>query len=225
MASRLQWLSSTKGEKLVLIGPMKRLRRCLLLSVPVVVWTAVPAQAQWAVTPYLGANLAGDAEFRRGGPGASVGYMGDRLGFEFDFERYNHFFKDADVAPLDPAAPPNCTAATPSGTPCTDINTDAVSFMGSVVVPIRTRATKWHPYGTAGLGMIRAWTDLENRSQNNFTGHVGGGVMYSLSPRVGLRGDARYFRAVVNNDEPKGVLFKDYGYLRASFGVTFRFPS
>ena len=208
----------------MLFDPITRFRRWIPLSVVLILWTASPAHAQWVVTPYLGANLAGDAEFRRGGPGASVGYLGDRLGFEFDFERYNHFFKDVDVFPLDPAAPPNCTDATSRETPCTDLNTDAVSFMGNVVVPIRIRGTKWHPYGTAGLGMIRAWTNLEDRSQNNFAGNVGGGVMYSLSPRIALRGDARYFRAVVNKDEPKGVLFKDYGYLRASFGVTFEFP-
>ena len=30
------------------------------------------------------------------------------LGFEFDVMRYQHFFKDAEVFPADPAAPPNC---------------------------------------------------------------------------------------------------------------------
>jgi opacity protein-like surface antigen len=215
-----------KDTELMLFDAIMRFRRWMCLSVVVLVWTVSPADAQWVVTPYLGGNLAGDVEFRRGGPGASVGYLGDRLGFEFDFERYNHFFKDVDVFPLDPAAPPNCTDAISRETPCTDLNTDAVGFMGNVVVPIRLRGAKnWHPYGTAGLGVIRAWTNLENRSQNNFAGNVGGGVMYSLNSRVALRGDLRYFRAVVNKDEPKGVLFKDYGYLRASFGVTFRFPS
>src|SRR5262245_56674737 len=42
-------------------------------------------------------NLAGDAEFRRGGPGGSVGYFGSWLGFEFEVQRYHHFFKDTNV--------------------------------------------------------------------------------------------------------------------------------
>src|SRR5262245_3692309 len=46
----------------------------ILFSTMVIVWTAAPAHAQWVATPFLGMNLAGDAEFRRGGPGGSVGY-------------------------------------------------------------------------------------------------------------------------------------------------------
>ena len=82
-------------------------RRGILFTVLLVAWTAAPAQAQWVVTPYLGINLAGDAEFRRGGPGASGGYLGDRLGFEFDVQRYNHFFKDKNVD----LVPNNCVSA------------------------------------------------------------------------------------------------------------------
>jgi hypothetical protein len=83
-----------------------RVRRGIL-TVLLVAWTATPAYAQWVVTPYLGVNVAGDVEFRRGGPGASVGYLGSGLGFEF--QRYQHFFKDSEISPRDPAAPPNCT--------------------------------------------------------------------------------------------------------------------
>jgi hypothetical protein len=203
-----------------------RSRSGILFTMLVVAWTAAPAQAQWVVTPYLGVNLAGDAEFRRGGPGGSVGYFGDLLGFEFDFERYNHFFKDKDVANL---VPNNCGVG-PGGEPCTDLNTDAMGFMGNVVAPIRFRGAKnWRPYATAGLGVIRAWvTDpshqLTDTDQNNLAFNFGGGVTYSLNGRVGLRGDLRYFRALVDESKGDGVYFKDYGFLRATFGVTFGFP-
>lgn len=86
-----------------------RARDGILFSVLVVASTAVPAQAQWVVTPYLGINLAGDAEFRRGGPGVSGGYFGDRLGFEFDLQRYHHFFKDKNVD----LVPNNCAPGAP----------------------------------------------------------------------------------------------------------------
>jgi opacity protein-like surface antigen len=203
---------------------MKRLQRCILLAVPVMAGTAAPAHAQWVVTPYLGANVAGDVEHGKGGPGGSVGYFAGRLGFEFDARRYQHFFNDSEIFPLDPAAPPNCIPDEVRG-PCTDIDTDAMGFMGNVVAPIRIQgATRWRPYGTAGLGLIRAWTNEEDRHQNNFGFNIGGGVMVSLSKRVGLRGDLRYFRAFADENKSDGVLSRDYDFLHVSFGVTFGFP-
>ena len=186
------------------------------------VFGATAAQAQWVITPQLGMNIAGDVEHGKGGPGASVGYFGGRLGFELEFQRYQHFFKDSEIVPLDPAAPPNCTGA-PG--PCKDINTDAMGFMGNVVVPIRIQgAPRWRPYGTAGLGLIRAWTNEPDRRQNDLGFNVGGGVMFSLSKRVGLRGDLRYSRALADENKPDGVYPKDYGFWRATLGVTFGFP-
>jgi opacity protein-like surface antigen len=204
---------------------MSRLRRCVLLAVPVVALTAASAHAQWVITPYLGMNVAGDAEFRRGGPGGSLDHLGTRLGLEVDVLRYNHFFKDSEVSPRDPTAPPNCTSAVQAGRRCTDIDTDAVSVMGNVLVPIRFRgATKWNPYGSAGLGLIRAWTNEADRSQSNLAYNAGVGLMYALSTRVGLRGELRYFRALVDEVQTEGILFRDYGFVRVSFGVTLRFP-
>lgn len=201
-------------------------QRCILLVLAAIVWTAAPARAQWVVTPYLGINLAGDAEFRRGGPGVSAAYFGRRLGFECDLERYNHFFKDEDVAHL---VQNNCGVG-PQNQPCADLNTDAIGFMGNVVAPIRiTGAKNWRPYATAGLGVIRSWvTDpshtVADTDQNNLAVNVGGGVMYSLNNRIGLRGDARYLRAFVDEDKREGFYFNDYGFVRVTFGVTFGFP-
>ena len=202
---------------------MMRLRRCVLLTVAVVAWTAAPAGAQWMVAPYLGMNVSGDVEQGKGGPGGSAGYLGGRIGFELDVMRYQHFFKDSDVFPLDPAAPPNCTPS--AGPRCTDIDTDAAGFMGNVVLPVRLQRTaKWRPYATTGLGLIRAWTNEADRHQNNLGFNAGGGVIYSLSQHVGLRGDLRYFLVLVDENNREGVLFRDYGFLRVSFGITAEFP-
>jgi len=210
-----------------LCDSVKRLRRCILFAV-LVAGPAAPAQAQWLVTPYLGVNVAGDVEFRRGGPGVSATFFGGPVGFEFDFQRYQHFFKDSRVSPLDPAAPPNCTGSqTAPGQPCTDIDTDALGFMGNVVVPIRRlRGPKWLPYGTAGMGVIRAWTNERDidRHQADLGFNAGGGVMYSLSRHVGLRGDVRYFRVFVDENEPRNIYRADYGFWRVTLGITFGFP-
>jgi opacity protein-like surface antigen len=199
-----------------------RVRRGTLLTVLVVAWTAAPVQAQWVAAPYLAGNIAGDVESGKGGPGGSIAYFRDGLGFELDVTRYQHFFKDSEVFPRDPAAPPNCTG---QGGPCTDIDTDAMGFMANVVVPFRVQsATKWLPYGNAGLGVIRAWTNEESRHQNDLGFSVGGGVIYWVSKCVGLRGDLRYSRALVDEDNRDGVYATDYGFWRAAAGVTLRFP-
>jgi opacity protein-like surface antigen len=195
----------------------------VLVVVSVVGWTAAPAQAQWVITPQLAGNVAGDVEFRRGGPGVSGGYLGRRLGFEFEFQRYQHFFKDSEIVPLDPAAPPNCTPAV-GAMPCTDINTDAMGFMGNVMVPFHRREAKWLPYATAGLGLIRAWTNEKDRHQNDVGFNVGAGLIYSAGARVGLRGDLRYSRGFADPNARGGVYFKDYGFWRVTFGVAFTLP-
>jgi opacity protein-like surface antigen len=193
-----------------------RVGRSSLLSAFFVAWTAAPAVAQWAVTPYLGVNVGGDVETGKGGPGVSVGFLGGGLGFEFDFQRFQHFFKDEDVADIVPD----------SGA---DVDTDAMSFMGNVVAPIRIPGVaNLRPYGTAGLGVIRAMFDSANdqfdTAQNNLGLNFGGGMMYALNDRVGVRVDLRYFRAFVDSAMNEGGFFKDYGFLRTTFGVAVQFP-
>jgi Outer membrane protein beta-barrel domain len=194
---------------------IRSIRYGILLTVVVVAWTAAPAQAQWVVTPYIGVNLSGTAESRKGGFGGSISYFGGPLGFEFEAQRYYHFFKDAEVASLVPRG--------------ADLDTDARSFMGNLVAPFHIQhAPNWRLYGVAGLGVIRAVFEtaypLADTDQNNFGFNVGGGAMYSLNSRVGLRSDVRYFRALVDEDKHEGGFFKDYDFWRATFGVTFGFP-
>jgi opacity protein-like surface antigen len=81
--------------------------------------------------------------------------------------------------------------------------------------------------------VIRSWASVgdccrqsaneEDRHQNNLGFNAGGGVMYSLSERVGLRGDLRYFRALVDENNREGVVFRDYGFWRVTLGVTIGF--
>jgi hypothetical protein len=199
-------------------------REVILRTALAVASLAAPAPAEWVATPSLGINLAGDAEFRRGGPGGLVGFFGDRLGFELDVQRYHHFFKDENVD----LVPNNCTPGRASGAPCIDLNTDAWGFMGNVVAPLRSREAKWRPYGTIGFGVIHARVegpgDQYDVAQDDLALSVGGGVMSSLNGRVGLRGDLRYVHAFVDEDKREGGYFRDYGFLRATVGVTFSFP-
>ena len=171
--------------------PILRVQRCILFTLTATAWTVAPAQAQWVGTPYLGINLAGDAEFRRGGPGVSVAWFGDRLGFEFDVERYNHFFKDKDPADL---VAGNRGVGTAGG-PCTDLNTDAIGYMANAIVPIRIADAKnWRPYAAAGLGVIHPWSRIVRspwptsiRTTSASTSAAARRTHYNK--RVALRGD------------------------------------
>ena len=195
----------------------------LLLAVLIFASTAAPARAQWIATPYLHVNF-GDVEFRRGGPGVSGGFLGRRVGFEFDVDRHHHFFKDEELE----SVPNPCMPGMAPGEGCIDSDTDAWIFMGNVVAPIAiSGATNWRSYGTAGLGVIHAWihdAGEYNTDQTNLAFNVGGGVMHALTDLVGLRVDVRYFRALVDEDTREGGYFKDYDVWRVSVGVTFGFP-
>jgi opacity protein-like surface antigen len=199
-----------------------RVRRGVLLTLAVVACAAAPAPAQWVVTPYLGTNF-GDVEKGKGGIGGSIGYFAGRVGFELDLERHWHFFKDAKVDIVS-----NNCGVVARDVACVDIDTRATSFMGNLMLPFRIKgATTWRPYGTAGLGVIRAtFKDggQINDHQNDFAFNVGGGVMHRPGSRVGLRADLRYFRALVDKDRPEGGYHRDYGFLRLTFGATFGFP-
>jgi len=199
------------------------LRRPVLALSLVVGGTAVPAHAEWLIAAHVGGNVAGDVEVVKGGPGGSIGYLGDRFGFEVDLQRYQHFFKDAEIAPLDPEAPPNCMPGVAS--PCTDINTDAFGASANFLLMLRRRDARWRPYGTAGLGLLRAWTEEAgaDRSQKDLSFDAGGGVLGALGRGVGLRADLRYVRALADESQSDAVHPADYAFWRASVGVTFRF--
>jgi Outer membrane protein beta-barrel domain len=217
--------------------PEMRVRRTMFFTVLAVAWIAAPAQAQWIVTPYVGINVAGDLERRRGGAGVYAGYIGDWVAFEFDVERHGHFFKDAEIGN--------------TGTALTeDVNTRATRIMGNVLVPLHRRgATGWRLYGAAGFGLVRAdfihlgqspevvRADSNNEGprevhQGDFAFNAGGGAIKSLNSRLGLRADLRYFRAFADQNKslPAGQIgdvngvYRDYGFWQVTFGVTFRFP-
>jgi Outer membrane protein beta-barrel domain len=224
LASALHATANAKDEDLMIIGPMMRFRRLILLTLLAVACVAAPARAQWIVTPYLGINAGGDLETRRGGLGVSAGYFGNWVGFEIDVERHGHFFKDAEIGNT-------------GSDLAEDVNTRATRIMGNVAVPLyRKGATRWRPYGAAGFGVIRAdfihTGSTADVHQNDFAFNAGGGVIKSLNPRLGLRADLRYFRALADQDKPlpsgqigdvNGV-YRDYGFWQFTIGVTFRFP-
>ena len=197
--------------------------RLLVIMVGLAAAATAPAEAQWVATGYLGTNFGG-VEQGKGGVGGAVGHFRGRMGLEVDFERLWHFFKDADIGN--------------TGTnQAVDVDTRATSLMGNLVVPIATGTSGWRPYTVAGAGVIRASFQRAGPSapdahQANLALGAGAGVIRSLGSLVGLRLDLRYFRAFADQDRalPAGQIgdgegvYRDYGFWRVTFGVTFGIP-
>lgn len=176
------------------------------------------AHAQWMAAAYIDNDIAGDVQSGRLGVGASADYFPhDWIGFELDAELHGHFFRDEDVAALQPTG--------------VDLNTSAALASGNVVVPycVGGVAGTWCPYATAGVGAIHAMfkgagvtpgAATFERAQTNLTMNVGVGLTHVLTRWVGFRVDARYFHAFVDESSTGGGYFTDYGYYRISVGVT-----
>lgn len=195
-----------------------------LVALALVAAVAAPAHAQLVAAPHIDAKVAGDVETERGGVGVSVGYVLPRdfgpglgLGLELDAAWHSHFFDDDDLTDLVPER--------------VDLNTDALILSGNLVMLVRIpRAPLWLPYASAGLGMIHAIFDARgadeyDRTQNNLTVNAGIGLMHRLTRIVGLRVDARYYHALVDEGATGVGYFEDYGFWNVSVGVTFGFPA
>lgn len=180
---------------------------------------AAPARAQVVATPYLHANF-GDVEIRRGGLGLLAGYHGERLGFELDIDRHQHFFKDARLTHV---IPNPCMPGAVGR--CIDNDTDAWIGMANVVVPIPLAPSKtWRPYASVGAGVIHAWihdAGPYDASQTNAASNLGGGVLYRVKDWLAIRADVRWFHAFVDENEQMGGYVADYDFARVSLGVTF----
>jgi opacity protein-like surface antigen len=189
-------------------------------------WPA-PASADWLLTPFVGANFGGNANFgvfddfddeveRRVDFGATLGWMGGGIvGFEVDFGYSPNFFQDT-------VGDANFEFG----------DSNVTTLMANLLVgaPIGGQSGPGiRPYASGGLGLIRSQvssgTSLFNDlTTNDFGMTVGGGVTGFFNDNVGIRGDIRYFRSLQDN-EPDGELdlgLSDFDFWRGTVGVTFR---
>lgn len=181
-----------------------------------------PEPMRLALTPYMANNVVGDVQSGRVGWGMSLAFFPwQHFGFELDGELHGHFFRDEDVADLVPEH--------------VDLNTRAALLSASAVARHCWRSLNygtWCPYVTVGAGVIHAWFDgtahmagttSTAKSQSDPALTAGVGITQLFTRHVGVRVDARYFRALVDENARDGGYFEDYGFLRLSAGVTVGF--
>jgi opacity protein-like surface antigen len=108
---------------------------------------------------------------------------------------------------------------------------DLITATGSLMVhPYTGRmgSQRVRPYFVVGGGLMRSKIEdfaiLGRDVKNTGVVHVGGGVQYFFHPRIGVRGDFRYFKGVgANNSEEGWGWLENWNFFRATVGVAFTF--
>jgi opacity protein-like surface antigen len=196
------------------------------LGVIVSIGSPTTASADWLLTPFIGWNWGGTANFsdipdfedkfeQRMNFGASFGFMGAGvLGWEVDFAFSPNFFE-------------NTVGSGDFGFGSSNVTT----LMGNVVLGIPLggqHGLGFRPFAVGGLGLIKSRigdaADLFDITTNDFGFNVGAGAMFFFSDSVGVRGDFRFFRSLQDNepDNEFDVGFADFRFFRGTLGVTIR---
>ena len=132
------------------------------------------ADAQGSITPFAGAVFGGDVPSSRATYGVSLLGNHGPVGAELEFG-YTPTLVEGDEG---------------SG--------NLTTLMGNILLGLPLGV--FHPYGSAGLGLMRQRTTanpttlLNDITDNDFGYSVGGGAWTMLSPNVGIRGDVRFFQ-------------------------------
>ncbi len=187
-----------------------RLRGMLVAGALVLLLAPATARADWIITPFVGTNWSSNSTTEHRVPfGASVAWMGAGIvGFETQVSYTNQFFGSS-----------------------SQIGTNNVfSWMGNAIVgaPLGSY-TQIRPYATGGVGLLRSRigggaNDLFDISTNDFGVNVGGGVMGFFNPRVGIRGDVRYYRSLNGTDQPPFATgLGRFHFWQGTVGVAFKF--
>jgi hypothetical protein len=203
-----------------------------ILSAFAVAATPNRASADWYLTPFVGGNFGGSADFtgnnsfsdeaeRRVDVGASLGWMGKGIaGVELDWGWSPNFFQNT-----------TGNANFKFG------DSNVTTLMGNVILGIPIggqRGGGIRPYVTGGAGLLRSnisattlfGTSLNDLHTSDFGVNAGGGVQGYFNDHVGLRGDLRYFRLLGDNSPSSNNLdltLADFNFWRGTIGVTFRF--
>ena len=196
-----------------------------LLMISALTLTLLPATASaqnWFFSPFIGANFGGNADFgdfpdaddeveKRLDFGATLGWNPRVVGFEIDLGWSPNFFEDT-------VGDANFEFG----------DSNVTTLMGNLLLSAPP-GSGIRPYGSAGLGLIRAQissaTGLFNDISTNDLGvNFGGGITGNFNDNFGIRGDIRYFRSLQDN-EPDNDLDLDLGsfdFWRGTVGLTFR---
>ena len=196
-------------------------KRAAIVATLVLALTPATSRADWLFTPNIGTAFGGDADTSLTW-GTSLAWMpGGLFGAELDLQftglgeidAFDDFGFDADA-----------------------FDGSARSVMGNVIVGIPiggTTGTGFRPYAVGGLGWMSLNMsdevedlDLFGDDTKALAMDLGAGVAGFFTDNIGLRGDLRWYRAFVDDDEIFSSALDDLrntDFWRATAGLTFRF--
>jgi hypothetical protein len=184
-----------------------RIARCSLLAAAFLAAVATSARAEIILTPYYGTAFGGTTTKNSPTYGGAVGFLaGGWLGAEGEYGYIQDFFGSSDT-----------------GAGLTQNKVQSISASLVLGVPLGA----FRPYGAAGLSVLGAnvasQPGLAALDDTSAGFNVGGGLFIWLGKRVGLRGDARYFRTFgeIGTGSPLGLEKLDFW--RGIGGLTLRF--
>ena len=204
-----------------------QVRKLLMISALALMLAPASANAQsWFFTPFIGGNFGGNADFgdfpdaddeveRRMDFGATLGWNPSVVGFEVDLGWSPNFFENT-------AGDRNFEFG----------DSNVTTLMGNVLISAPP-GSGIRPYGSAGLGLIRANVSsatglFDDLNTNDFGINIGGGLNANFNDNVGVRGDLRYFRSMEDNQpanddfELDELSLGSFDFWRGTVGLTFR---
>ena len=193
--------------------------RAVIALVALLVPTAVRADTEWQIRPFVGLTFKGsttlvDPEQAAGkvnlALGVGVGLLGEIVGIEGDLSHAPGFFQSGDQELV--------------------ASSRLTTLSGNVIVGPSRRATEYslRPYFVGGFGLIDARIQLTlsaldirtTRPAMNF----GGGVTGPLSDRTALSWELRYFRALGGDAIPGASLAPvELSFWRANMALVIRY--
>jgi len=198
-----------------------QVRKLLLIGALALVLPVSASAQSWFVSPFVGANFGGSADFgdfpdaddeveRRLDFGATVGWNPNVVGFEVDFGWSPNFFQDT------------------SGDANFEFgDSNVTTFMTNLLISAPP-GSGLRPYLSSGLGLIRAQIESDglfnDLSTNDLGVNVGAGINGQFNDNVGIRGDVRYFRSLQDNepDNDLDLSLGSFDFWRGTVGLTFR---
>lgn len=185
-------------------------KACLSLLCGVLLAGSVPAvaHAQTFITPFAGVTMKGDAPDEQLTTGASLTFMGNVVGFEFDFGYTPDFFgEDSGVVLVG--------------------DSNVTTFTGNILIGLGAGPIR--PYVLGGVGLLRSRVEVgdlfEDVTSNDLGLSAGGGVVFLLGNHVGLRADVRYFRSLEDpdGDDDVDLAVGNFDFWRGTGGLILKF--
>jgi opacity protein-like surface antigen len=177
-------------------------RAAALAMAVLILGAPASARADVFIAPFAAVNFGGDTPKTSATVGGSIGFLGDRAGFEFEFGYAPGFFS--------------------TGSGLFETEGNVTTLMANVIIggPGSDRRGA-SPYLEFGAGLLRTNVTspgifFDDIGINAFGVNVGGGLLVMPAENLSIRADVRYFRSLKEEDDDfLDITLDNFGFWRA----------